>query len=101
MPGDLITTPADTLSSQLDTVLQPACGTQPGLAMLAANHPLADSRRHPLHSSCCCLQGWEYGVASDTDPEWHWRAAQLRAYHRQHGDTSVGFRDGDDPELAR
>jgi hypothetical protein len=50
---------------------------------------------------CIALQGWEYGVASDTDPEWQRRAGQLRAYHRQHGDTSVGFRDGDDPELAR
>lgn len=47
------------------------------------------------------MQGWEHGVASDTDPEWQRRADELRAYHRQHGDTSVGFRDGDDPELAR
>jgi hypothetical protein len=46
-------------------------------------------------------QAWECGVASDTDPEWRVRADQLRAYHRQHGDTSVGHRDGDDPDLAR
>lgn len=47
------------------------------------------------------LQAWECGVASDTDPEWRARAVELRAYHRQHGDTSVGHRDGDDQDLAR
>jgi hypothetical protein len=47
------------------------------------------------------MQAWECGVASDTDPEWRQRANQLRAYHRQHGDTSVGHRDGDDADLAR
>lgn len=57
-----------------------------------------------LLSAVCCTQlyqAWECGIASDSDPEWRKRADQLRAYHRQHGDTSVGWREGDDPELAR
>lgn len=53
------------------------------------------------HYIMVLLQAWECGVASDTDPEWRQRATQLRTYHRQHGDTSVGHRDGDDPDLAR
>jgi hypothetical protein len=29
------------------------------------------------------------------------RFEQLRAYQQQHGDANVGFRDGDDADLAR
>ncbi|KAI8466629.1 MAG: hypothetical protein J3K34DRAFT_433240 [Monoraphidium minutum] len=47
------------------------------------------------------LASWEHGLASDTDPEWSARLDQLRAYHRAHGDCSVGCREGDDRELAR
>ncbi len=46
-------------------------------------------------------QAWEYGLASDSDPEWIRRCEEMRAYHRQHGDCSVGFREGDDQELVR
>ncbi|KAF6251027.1 hypothetical protein COO60DRAFT_692327 [Scenedesmus sp. NREL 46B-D3] len=74
---------------------------QPSLLVLDEAHPLADWARLDTEELAELIKGWEHGVASDTDPEWHARAAQLRAYHRQHGDTSVGFRDGDDPELAR
>jgi hypothetical protein len=90
------TAPAETLVHRnTNTELPNVCGTHLKLAVctLAA----ASSAALPA----AVLQGWEYGVASDTDPEWHRRCGQLRAYHRQHGDTSVGFRDGDDPELAR
>lgn len=58
--------------------------------------------------TCVCLdnrlpahQSWEHGLASDSDPEWSARLDQLKAYHRTHGDCSVGCRDGDDRELAR
>lgn len=47
------------------------------------------------------LAAWEHGLASDADPEWSARLAELRAYHRRHGDCSVGARDGDDRALAR
>ena len=40
-------------------------------------------------------------MVSDSDPEWQRRLEELRLYHRQHGDCGVGFRDGDDAELAR
>ncbi|KAG2486701.1 hypothetical protein HYH03_014630 [Edaphochlamys debaryana] len=47
------------------------------------------------------VDAWEYGVASDDDQEWSVRLGQLAEYGARHGDTSVGFRDGDDAELAR
>eukprot|EP00882_Tetradesmus_deserticola_P033577 GHRQ01038369.1.p2 GENE.GHRQ01038369.1~~GHRQ01038369.1.p2 ORF type:complete len:184 (+),score=82.39 GHRQ01038369.1:594-1145(+) len=74
---------------------------QPSLLVMDEDSPLADWARLDTEQLAELIKGWEQGVASDTDPEWNRRAAQLRAYHRQHGDTSVGFRDGDDPELAR
>jgi hypothetical protein len=58
--------------------------------------PVALSPHH--HSA---PQSWEHGLASDTDPEWSLRLDQLRAYHRAHGDCSVGCREGDNRELAR
>lgn len=47
------------------------------------------------------LAAWEHGLASDADPEWLERLDALKAYHRQHGDCSVGCREGDDRALAR
>ncbi|EFJ46741.1 hypothetical protein VOLCADRAFT_92838 [Volvox carteri f. nagariensis] len=47
------------------------------------------------------VQAWQYGIASDGDEEWSSRLAQLSEYAARHGDTCVGFRDGDDPELSR
>lgn len=47
------------------------------------------------------LESWEHGLASDSDPEWSARLAQLKAYHRANGDCSAGCREGDDRELAR
>ncbi|KIZ07410.1 hypothetical protein MNEG_0546 [Monoraphidium neglectum] len=68
---------------------------QPGLLLLqGAVWEDLDSLREQLAS-------WEHGLASDTDPEWSLRLDQLRAYHRAHGDCSVGCREGDNRELAR
>lgn len=36
------------------------------------------------------LSAWEFGLTSDSDPEWQRRYNQLCDYHRQHGDCSVG-----------
>ena len=55
----------------------------------------------PTRGIDACVQAWEHGLASDSDPEWRARLEQLRAYHRRHGDCSVGCREGDDRELAR
>ncbi|WIA21190.1 hypothetical protein OEZ85_000439 [Tetradesmus obliquus] len=74
---------------------------QPSLLLLDEGNPLADWARLAPEELAELIKGWEQGVASDSDPEWQARAVQLRAYHRQHGDTSVGWREGDDPELAR
>ncbi|GIL74822.1 hypothetical protein Vretimale_2411 [Volvox reticuliferus] len=47
------------------------------------------------------VQAWQYGIASDGDQEWASRLTQLGEYRARYGDTCVGFRDGDDPELSR
>ncbi|KAG2441616.1 hypothetical protein HXX76_003236 [Chlamydomonas incerta] len=47
------------------------------------------------------VSAWEFGISSDDDTEWASRMQQLSAYAAAHGDTSVGFRDGDDRDLAR
>ncbi|PNW71343.1 hypothetical protein CHLRE_16g650350v5 [Chlamydomonas reinhardtii] len=47
------------------------------------------------------VSAWRFGISSDDDTEWAERLQQLSAYASAHGDTSVGFRDGDDRELAR
>ncbi|KAG2451940.1 hypothetical protein HYH02_003714 [Chlamydomonas schloesseri] len=47
------------------------------------------------------VSAWQFGISSDDDTEWADRLQQLSAYAAAHGDTSVGYRDGDDRELAR
>jgi hypothetical protein len=46
-------------------------------------------------------RAWEFGLVSDGDSEWERRVGQMREYIALHGDTHVGFREHDDPELAR
>ena len=61
------------------------------------------------HKSYCIMQSdladqleaWQHGVVSDADPGWDARLAELRSYFERHGDTHVGFRDGDPPPLVR
>ncbi|KXZ54089.1 hypothetical protein GPECTOR_5g194 [Gonium pectorale] len=47
------------------------------------------------------VQAWQHGLASDGDAEWATRLGEMAAYVRAHGDTGVGFREGDDADLAR
>ncbi|KAI3424841.1 hypothetical protein D9Q98_008227 [Chlorella vulgaris] len=47
------------------------------------------------------LQAWQHGLVSDNASEWARRYGQLLQYRQRYGDTHVGFRDGDDAELAR
>lgn len=68
---------------------------QPGLLLLAG------AAWDDLSALKEQLEAWDYGLASDAEPEWRAKLAQLRAYHRAHGDCSVGCREGDDRELAR
>lgn len=46
-------------------------------------------------------RAWEFGLVSDGDTEWQRRVDQLREYIALHGDPHVGFRENDNPELAR
>ncbi|KAF5827981.1 hypothetical protein DUNSADRAFT_18433 [Dunaliella salina] len=47
------------------------------------------------------LLAWEWGLSNDGLQEWSHRYRQLLDYIGNFGDTAVGYRDGDDPELAR
>lgn len=47
------------------------------------------------------LLAWEWGLSNDGLQEWSHRYRQLLDYIGHFGDTAVGYRDGDDPELAR
>ena len=44
---------------------------------------------------------WSYGLLGDDDVQWNRRISELEQYKAVHGDTHVGFRDGDDAELVR
>eukprot|EP00803_Ostreobium_quekettii_P000216 evm.model.scf_2781.2 EVM.evm.TU.scf_2781.2 scf_2781:5688-7780(-) len=47
------------------------------------------------------LRAWQFGLVSDADVAWSQRCDCLVAYAERHGDSHVGFREGDDPDLAR
>ena len=44
---------------------------------------------------------WRYGLVSDDAGEWQRHYCELLEYKTKHGDVHVGYRDGDDGELAR
>ena len=46
-------------------------------------------------------RAWEFGLSSDGQQEWSRRVEELRAYRQQYGDSHVGFRENDAPELTR
>ena len=46
-------------------------------------------------------RAWEFGLSSDGQQDWNRRIAELRAYQAQYGDSHVGFRENDVPELTR
>lgn len=47
------------------------------------------------------LSAWQSGLLSDNDKVWLQRFQSLQEYCKVHGDPHVGFREGDDQELAR
>jgi hypothetical protein len=44
---------------------------------------------------------WRHGLVSDNNREWARHFEQLLEYKGRHGDPHVGFRDEDEPDLAR
>ena len=46
-------------------------------------------------------RAWEFGLSSDGQQEWGRRAQELGAYRARYGDSHIGFREGDAPELTR
>lgn len=46
-------------------------------------------------------RAWQFGLSSDGQQEWSRRAQELRAYQEQYGDSHIGFREDDAPELTR
>lgn len=47
------------------------------------------------------LEAWKHGVVLDSKEEWYARYRSLMEYKEEHGDCSVGSRDGDDRSLLR
>ena len=47
------------------------------------------------------VKAWQHGLVSDGELEWEKRCLQLAQHAQQHGDAHIGYRDGEDPDLAR
>ena len=47
------------------------------------------------------VKAWQHGLVSDGELEWEKRCLQLAQYAQQHGNAHIGFRDGEDADLAR
>lgn len=47
------------------------------------------------------VKAWQHGLVSDGELEWEKRCLQLAQHAQQHGDAHIGYRDGEDSDLAR
>ncbi|KAK9812685.1 hypothetical protein WJX72_001950 [[Myrmecia] bisecta] len=61
----------------------------------------AEPERDDQETAADRVEAWKYGLVSDNASQWQQRYTDLVAYHHQHGDAHVGYRDDDDAELAR
>ena len=47
------------------------------------------------------VKAWQHGLVSDGELEWEKRCLEVAQYAQQQGNAHIGYRDGDDADLAR